>query len=356
MAGNHLRRRCPRGDDHLNRQRTTAPRAGRPGLFPEIEPFAGGGLDVGDGHRLHWEECGNPLGTPVVFLHGGPGAGSDAVHRRFFDPGHYRIVLFDQRGAGRSSPHASIRDNTTWHLVADIEALRMHRRIDRWLVFGGSWGATLALAYGERHPERCLGFILRGVFLGRDDEIDWFLHGMGRFFPEAARAFADHLPAAERDDIVAAYFARLTDPDPAVHMAAARAWAAYEAGCSVLVPQTGGSAVPPGGDAAALALARLSAHYFRHRMFLADAPILDGLTRVSHLPCTIVQGRYDVVCPIATTETLHRAWPGSDLVVVAEAGHSALEPGIRGALVAATESFRRRSSASGFPCNPGDIP
>jgi proline iminopeptidase len=277
----------------------------------------------------------------AVFLHGGPGAGSAPVHRRFFDPRHYRIVLFDQRGAGRSTPPAGIEANTTWHLVDDMEALRRHLGIERWLVFGGSWGATLALAYGIRHPERCAGFVLRGVFLGRDEEVDWFLHGMGRVFPEAGRAFTEFLPAAERSDLLAAYHARLTDPDPARHRPAARAWAAYETACSTLLPPPADGAALALNDAAALSLARLSAHYFRHRLFLADSPLLDNLAAIRRLPCVIVQGRYDMVCPIATAEALHRAWPGSELVVVPDAGHSAFEPGVRAALVAATERMKR---------------
>ncbi len=277
----------------------------------------------------------------AVFLHGGPGAGSAPVHRQFFDPGHYRIILFDQRGAGRSTPTASIEANTTWHLVDDMEALRSHLGIERWLVFGGSWGATLALAYGIRHPERCAGFVLRGVFLGRDEEVDWFLHGMGRFFPEAGRAFAEFLPEAERNDLLAAYHTRLTDPDPARHRPAARTWAAYETACSTLLPMLAEGAALALNDVAALSLARLSAHYFRHRLFLAASPLLDNLAAIRSRPCVIVQGRYDVICPLATAEALHRAWPGSELVVVGDAGHSAFEPGIRAALMAATERMKR---------------
>lgn len=312
-------------------------------LFPPLLPVVSGFLERDAGHRLYWEQSGNPEGLPVVFLHGGPGAGSAPTYRQFFDPARYRIVLFDQRGAGRSTPHASIEANTTWHLVADIEALRSHLGIARWLVFGGSWGATLGLAYGMRHPDRCAGFILRGVFLGRDEEVDWFFRGMPRFFPEAGQAFADFIPAAERSNLLTAYQARLTDPDPAIHRPAAQAWAAYETACSSLLPPT---ATPTPtftmeGDAA-LSLARLSAHYFRHRMFLADTPILDNLADIRPLPCTIVQGRYDMVCPIATAESLHRAWPGSEWVVVPDAGHSAFETGICGALVAATNRFAER--------------
>lgn len=331
MAAVDLRRQ-PAGGGDLS--------AGPTDLFPLLPPRVSGHLERDGGHRLYWEEGGRADGLPVVFLHGGPGAGSAPQHRQFFDPERYRVVLFDQRGAGRSTPHASIAANTTWHLVDDIEALRRHLGVSRWLVFGGSWGATLALAYGMRHPERCLGFILRGVFLGRDEEVDWFFDGMPRIFPEAGRAFARAIPPGERGDLLAAYARRLNDPDPAIHRPAARAWAAYETACSALLPSTA-STLGPGlmDDDAALALARISAHYFGHRMFLAERPILDGLDALRTLPCAIVHGRYDMVCPIATSEALHRAWPGSAFVVVPDAGHSAFEPGIRAALVAATRRF-----------------
>ena len=304
-------------------------------LFPAIEPHRTGFLDVGDGHDLYWEECGNPDGVPVVFLHGGPGAGTGSQHRRFFDPDHWRIILFDQRGAGRSKPHASIEANTTDHLVRDIETLRAFFGVDRWLVFGGSWGALLALVYAIRHADRCLGLILRGVFLGRRAELDWFLDGMGIFFPEARRAFVTFLPENEQGDVLDAYFRRLGDPDPAIHMAAARAWNTYENACSLLVPRL------PGTDGTgALHLARIEAHYFRHAMFLEENYILDNIAAIQTIPGTIVQGRYDVICPIHTADALARAWPGANLVIVADAGHSAMEPPIRRALVRAGEGFK----------------
>ena len=305
-------------------------------LYPPIDAARTGFLDVGDGHELYWEESGNPTGVPVVFLHGGPGAGVNPQHRRFFDPDHWRIILFDQRGAGRSKPHASIEDNTTWHLVDDIEKLRTHLGIDRWLVFGGSWGALLALVYAIGHRDRCLGLILRGVFLGRPAELDWFLNGMGAFFPEAHRAFHEFLPKAERSDVLDGYFRRLTDDDPAIHIPAARAWNAYENACSILVPR-----LPVGtGGAPALHLARIEAHYFRHAMFLKDDYILKNAKALQGLPGTIVQGRYDVICPIQTADALAQVWPGVDYVVVPDAGHSALEPPIRRALVRAGENFK----------------
>ena len=317
-------------------------------LFPALKPDKTGALARDDGHVLYWEQSGNPDGVPVVFLHGGPGAGSSAVHRRFFDPASYRIVLFDQRGCGRSTPFGETAANTTQHLVADIEALRAHLKIERWMVFGGSWGSTLALAYGQAHPARVAAMVLRGIFLGSRREIDWFLYGMRAVFPEAWRSFAHHLPAAERDDLLANYHRRLFDPDPAVHLPAARRWGGYEAACSSLRPKvtgasradppTPGAALSP-GDRWALGLARMESHYFINRVFLDDGALLDGLGALRGIPATIVQGRYDIVCPLANADELVRAWPtpGVEFVIVPEAGHSALEPGITAALVAATE-------------------
>lgn len=313
-------------------------------LYSDIEPFARGHLDVGDGHRIYWEECGNPAGVPVVFVHGGPGAGASPLHRRFFDPGFYRAVIFDQRGAGRSEPSAAIAANTTAHLVADMECLREHLGIARWLVFGGSWGATLALAYGIAHPERCTGFVLRGVFLGTRPEVEWFLSGMGRVFPEANRHFREFLPEAERGDVLAAYHARLTDPDPTIHMPAAQAWFGYEMGCSTLrhdppsAPGTGES------SATALRLARISAHYFVHDMFLTETPLLDSVGRIAALPAVIVQGRYDMICPPGSAHALAQRWPRARLAIVPDAGHSVMEPGIRSALVATMERYKERNA------------
>ncbi len=296
-------------------------------------------LPLDGGHAMYWEECGNPAGIPVVFLHGGPGAGSAPNHRRFFDPAAYRIVVFDQRGAGRSTPLGEIADNTTPHLVADIECLREHLGIARWLVFGGSWGSTLALAYGQAHPDRCLGFVLRGIFLCRRSEIDWFLYGLRTLFPEAWEAFVAPIPRAERGDLLAAYYRRLVDPDPAVHMPAAHAWSIYEGSCSTLLPSAE-TVSYFAGDVVALGLARIEAHYFTHDIFLPENALLDDVGRIRHLPCTIVQGRYDAVCPIVTADDLRRAWPEARYVVVPDAGHSAWEPGICAELVRATESFK----------------
>ncbi len=308
-------------------------------LYPEIEPYNAGMLALDGRHRMYFEESGNPQGAPVLFLHGGPGAGAAPSHRRFFDPAHYRIVIFDQRGAGRSTPLGDITDNTTPLLVADIEKLREHLGIKSWLVFGGSWGSTLALAYAEFHPERCTSLILRGIFLCRKSEIDWFLYGLRNIFPEAWRAFTDPIPAAERSDLLTAYHRRLTDPDPAVHMPAARAWGTYEGSCSTLMPSPETVAYFA-GDVVSLGLARIEAHYFKHDIFLPENSLLANVDRIRKIPGVIVQGRYDAVCPIVSADDLHRAWPEAEYHVIPDAGHSAWEPGICAALVRACEKFK----------------
>ncbi len=309
-------------------------------LYPKIDPYADGMLALDDRHSLYWEQSGNPDGTPILFLHGGPGAATNPTHRRFFDPRHYRIILFDQRGAGRSEPFADVSDNTTQHLISDIEALRTHFGVERWLVFGGSWGSTLALAYGIAHPERCGGFVLRGIFLGREREVEWFLSGMKTVFPETWREFSEFLPESERTDLFYGFYNRLMDPDPAVHLPAAEAWNRYESSCSVMMARPNASS--PSGGASALALARIEAHFFRHGFFLDDDYLISNIGRLEGIPAIVVQGRYDMVCPIATADELVRSWGGAEYVIVADAGHSAMEPGIRSALVAATESFKRR--------------
>ncbi len=311
----------------------------RTDLFPVIDIHESGMLDLDGTHAMYWEECGNPDGVPILFLHGGPGAGTMAVHRRFYDPDYFRIILFDQRGAGRSTPHASLSDNTTGHLLSDLEALRVHCGVEQWHLFGGSWGSTLALAYAQSFPQRCLGMVLRGIFTCAPREVEWFLEGMGRIFPEAWHDFSQAIPEAERDDLLAAYVCRLNDPDPAVHLPAARAWATYEARCSTLRPNP--NAVAAMSDAQAmLALARIEAHYLAHGAFLAPGQLFEGIDRIRHLPGTIVQGRYDMVCPIETAERLARAWPEVEYTIVPDAGHSALEPGTRAALLRAVEGLR----------------
>lgn len=308
-------------------------------LYPALPARRSGKLAVDAGHRLYWEEAGAPDGIPALFLHGGPGAGAAPIHRRFFDPERYRIVIHDQRGAGRSEPLGALEANTTAHLVADVERLREMLGIERWLVFGGSWGSTLALAYGEAHPDRCLGFVLRGIFLGGAEEIDWFMRGMGRFNPEAGEAFLSVLPPEERADPLWPFHRLVTGDDPARVQAAGRAWATYERACSMLIPPKAHDREEY-DEAQAVALARIEAHYFVNRLFLEPNQLIDGLGRIRHLPATIVQGRYDLVCPPVTAWRLSRAWPAARLQMVPDAGHGALEPGIRSALVQATDHFR----------------
>jgi proline iminopeptidase len=308
-------------------------------LYPEIEPYETGWLAVDDIHTLYWEQAGNPKGVPAVFLHGGPGSGAAAAHRRFFDANHYRVVVYDQRGAGRSTPLGELRDNTTAHLIEDMEALRRHLGIERWLVFGGSWGSSLALAYAQTYPERCIALVLRGIFLCRESEVDWFLTGMRGFFPEAWRRFTEFLPESERHDLLGNYHRRLTDPDPGVHIPAARAWSQYEGGCSTLRPNP--EAVAAFADPrVALGLARIEAHYFVNGLFLEDGQLLRDADRLSGIPGAIVQGRYDVVCPIVSADALAGAWPDASYDIIPDAGHSAMEPGVRAALVDATNRFR----------------
>ena len=322
-------------------------------LFPEIQPRQHGMLAVDDLHSIYWEESGNPDGIPVVFLHGGPGAGTASNHRRFFDPDAYRIVLFDQRGAGRSKPYAEVRDNTTRHLIDDIEALRRSLGIERWLVYGGSWGATLAVAYAADHAERCLGLVLRGVFLGRRRELDWFFGGVNTVYPEAWQRFIEFLPEGDRDRPLVAYHQRLMSDDSAVYVPAARAWNAFESACSTLRPPswlaTGANANATGPTS--LSLARIEAHYFVNDMFL-EHDLLGRVASFRHLPGIIVQGRYDMVCPMVTARELHLAWPGSVLRVIDDAGHSAMEPGIRRALVRATEEFKQNAGFAVDPTSP----
>ncbi|MBU6377252.1 MAG: prolyl aminopeptidase [Gammaproteobacteria bacterium] len=314
-------------------------------LHPPIDTNRSGWLRVSDLHEIYWEESGNPAGKPVVFLHGGPGGGTDARMRRFFDPARYRIVLFDQRGCGRSRPHASLVDNTTWHLVADIERLREHLSIDRWQVFGGSWGSTLALAYAETHPQRVTELVLRGIFLLRPWEFRWFYEtadGTGALFPDFYEEYLRPIPPEERGDLMRAYYRRLTSDDAKVRMAAARAWSIWEGATSFLNVNPDYIARFE-QDAFAEAFARIECHYFINGGFLRSPnQLLEDVDRIRHLPCTIVQGRYDVVCPMKSAWDLHRAWPEADLRIVADAGHSAFEAGILSELVAATDRYALR--------------
>lgn len=310
-------------------------------LYPEIECFRSGRLRVSELHEIYFEESGNPAGNPVVFVHGGPGSGTEPKHRRFFDPAVYRIVLFDQRGCGKSTPHASLVDNTTWHLVADMEALRVHLGLERWQVFGGSWGSTLALAYAETHPERVSELVLRGIFMIRKQEIDWFYQrGASVLFPDAWEGYLAPIPEGERGDLLRAYHRRLTGDDPAVRQAAAKAWSIWEGSTSHLYVDAE-EIDRTGEDTFALAFARIECHYFVNGAFFQpETQLLDGVPRIRHIPAVIVQGRYDVVCPMETAWALHRAWPEADFRLVADAGHSAFEPGIVHELVQATDRFR----------------
>jgi proline iminopeptidase len=315
--------------------------------YPPIEPYRTGRLRVSGVHELYFEECGNPDGRPIVFLHGGPGLGIDPNHRRFFDPAAYRIVLFDQRGCGKSTPHASLVDNTTWHLVGDIEALRVHLGVERWHVFGGSWGSTLALAYAETHPGRVSALILRGIFLLRPQEIAWFYQrGTDALFPDAFEQYVAPIPVEERGDLVSAFYRRLTSEEPAVRLEAAKAWSVWEGTTSTLLPNP--RVVEAfAGDDFAIAFARIECHYFMHRAWL-DPPrdLLGNAGKIRHIPGFIVQGRYDVVCPMESAWALHRAWPEAEFHVTADGGHAASEPGNLSALVDATDRFAHRTPES----------
>lgn len=315
-------------------------------LYPEIEPYNSGHLRVSEIHEIYYEECGNPDGEAAVFIHGGPGAGCDARARRFFDPDHYRIVLLDQRGCGRSRPHASLEENTTWHLCADLERLREHLNIESWLVFGGSWGSTLALAYSQHHPQVVSGLILRGIFLCRPAEIRWFYQfGASEIFPDVWESYLAPIPEAERGDLLHAYYRRLTGEDQAVALEAARAWSVWEGATSFLLRDE--KHVEHSGEAEfALALARVECHYFVNDAFMgSERQLLDGVDAIRHIPAVIVQGRYDVVCPMRSAWDLHRAWPEAELKITPDAGHSAFEPGNAAALVEATDAFRHLPAA-----------
>ena len=308
-------------------------------LFPPIEPFECGSIHLDSPHIMYWEQSGNIDGIPVLFLHGGPGAGAMAVHRRFFDPDAYRVIIFDQRGAGRSEPHGYLDKNTTNDLLSDIERLRLYLKIDKWLIFGGSWGSTLALAYGQKFPERCLGFILRGIFLGTSREVEWFLYGMQTVYPENWSRFVEPLSKKEQNDILVSYHRRLLDDNYSVRVTAARSWSIYESACSTLLPCP--EALEAfSSDRVSLALARIEAHYFINNFFMEKDFLISNISKIRNIPGVIVQGRFDMVCPIITADALHHAWPEAEYIVVKNAGHSAMEPGIRSELVRATERFK----------------
>jgi proline iminopeptidase len=310
-------------------------------LYDPIEPYDQGMLAVSPVHTIYYEQCGNSEGQPVLFLHGGPGGGVVPDYRRFFDPAHYRIVLFDQRGSGRSTPHASLEDNTTWHLVSDIEQLREHLGIDGCMVFGGSWGSTLALAYAQTHPQRVRSLVLRGIFLCRPQEIKWFYQeGASALYADVWEEFLRPIPLEERGDMLGAYHRRLTSEDEAVRVEAARAWSIWEGSTSKLFPDP--DLISHFGDPTfALAFARIECHYFMNNAFFeTDNYLIENVSKMRHIPGVIVQGRYDVVCPMTSAWELHRAWPEAELNIIPDAGHSAMEPGIVSALVEATDRFR----------------
>ncbi|HEY5716959.1 MAG TPA: prolyl aminopeptidase [Motiliproteus sp.] len=311
-------------------------------LYPEIQPYARHRLAVDDRHQLYLEESGNPQGIPALFVHGGPGGGCDEFHRRFFDPEKYRIILFDQRGCGRSTPHSELTNNTTAHLLADIEAIRAHLGIEQWLLFGGSWGSTLSLLYAQQHPERVVGLILRGIFLCRQQDLDWlYRHGANRLFPDHWQQFIAPIPTQERDDLLRAYYQRLHSDNDLERMAAAKSWATWEAQCATLNPSTTlvGHYTDPH---VASALARIETHYFYHHGFIEENQILDHANTISHIPTVLVHGRYDSVCPVDQAFALYQALPQAELHIVRDAGHSALEPGITDNLIKATEQFATR--------------
>ena len=308
-------------------------------LYPALQPYSKQFLAVDARHQLYLEQAGNPDGFPALFLHGGPGAGCEAYHRRFFNPERYRIILFDQRGCGRSTPHADLMDNTTWDLVGDIERIRQHLGVERWLVFGGSWGSTLALAYAENYPHRVAGLILRGIFLCRPEEIHWFYQqGANWVFPDYWQEYLKPIPDAERHDLLRAYHRLLTGGDEVKRMAAAKAWSIWEGRTASLLPNE--SVVDYFANPhTALSLARIECHYFVNQAFLEPNQLLEDVQELDGIPGVIVQGRYDLICPMTSAWELHQAWPDSELKVIPDAGHSASEPGIRAALVEATDRF-----------------
>jgi proline iminopeptidase len=308
-------------------------------LYPAIEPYETGRLDVGDGHSLYWERCGTKGAKPVVFLHGGPGAGCSPDHRRQFDPARYDILLFDQRGCGRSTPHASLEANTTWHLVADIERLREMAGVDTWMVYGGSWGSTLALAYAQTHPDRASELVLRGIFTFRQSELDWlYVYGASEIFPDKWPEFLAPIPEAERNDITGAYRRRLTGDDPAEQLAAAKAWSKWEAETVTLLPDP--HVIEEfTSDEFAVAIARIENHYMVHKGWLEEGQLIEGAAKLRHIPGVIVQGRYDCCTPPVTAWDLKQAWPEVELNIVPDAGHLFSEPGITDGLVRATDAF-----------------
>lgn len=315
-------------------------------LYPPIKPYVTHHIDVDEEHTLYIEEVGNPQGLPVVFLHGGPGTGCAPYHRQFFDPEVYRIVLFDQRGCGKSTPHASLQNNTSWDLVNDIEQIRQHLQIEQWAVFGGSWGSTLGLLYAQAHPQRVSGLILRGIFLAREHDVRWFYQqGTSRLFPDYWEKFIEPIPEDERDDMIAAYYRQLTGEDEMQKMRAARAWSTWEGMTATL--QTDASLIKSfSASFTALSIARIECHYFMHQCWLRPNQIIEDIDKIRHIPAWLVHGRYDVICPVEQAWELSSAWPEAQLSIIADAGHAVVEPGITDALIDATRALAVRLGAS----------
>lgn len=311
-------------------------------LYPEIKPYNSGHLAVEAPHEIYYEECGSPDGIPVLFIHGGPGMGCDGNSRRFFDPERYRIIIFDQRGAGRSTPHASLENNTTQALIADIETLREHLNVHQWVLFGGSWGSTLSLAYAETYPENILAMILRGIFLCRKQDLDWFYQGgAAHIYPDYWQDYVKPIPETERCDFISGYYKQLTGDNELAKMAAAKAWSAWEGRCATLRPNE--DVIHHFGDPrTALALARIEAHYFVNDSFMDENQLINQAEAIADIPGIIIHGRYDMVCPLDNAFALHQAWPNSELEIIRDAGHSAYELGIIDALVRATEKMAHR--------------
>lgn len=308
-------------------------------LFPAIEPYNAGHMPVSDGHSLYYEECGNARGLPVVVLHGGPGTGATPIHRRFFDPSHYRVIVFDQRGAGRSRPVGRLDGHTTGHLIGDMESLRTLLGMEKWLIFGPSWGSMLGMAYGIAHPDRCLGFALHGIALPRGEMLDWWVYGRRHFIPAMWRAFAEFIPEAERKDLLTAYYNRLMHDDPSVHMPAARSWIEYDAGAPSVTPMQQGKLTGK-SDEQILGMARIEAHYFKNMCFLDTGRFLENLSRITHLPAFITHGRCDLVCTPDNAHDLARLWKGAKLSLVEAAGHTYREPNNAAAIIRVTEEIR----------------
>ncbi len=309
-------------------------------LFPEISPYSTGFLDVDDTHSLYWEQSGNPDGVPVLLLHGGPGEGSSPLHRRFFDPDYYRIILYDQRGAGKSQPHGGLENNTIPYLLEDIEKLRNKLRIEKWHIFGGSWGSTLALSYAQQHPNECLSLILRSIFLMEEHEINWFIYGTRNTFPEAWEQFAEIVPENRKDDILNYYYETLmNDDDRKEQMKAAVSWCLYEAACVSLIPNYD-TITSDEQKEYALSMAKIEAYYFKNETISPEKSLLNGIDQIRAIPTTIIHGRYDMISPLVTAHKLHQSWPEADYIIVPDGGHSALDPAIRSRLIEATENAK----------------